>query len=393
MNWNFDNSFARDMEGYYAPAQAEAPAKPKLLLLNTKLGEQLGLAFGNQDAEELAGQFSGGHLPAGAQPIALAYAGHQFGHFSPQLGDGRALLLGELITPAGERFDMQLKGSGRTPFSRNGDGKSALGPVLREYLMSEAMYALGIRTTRSLAAVATGEQVYRERMQSGGVLTRIAASHIRVGTMQFVTAHMGPDHVRKLANYVIARHYPAAGAEPNPYYALLEAVMNAQIDLVASWASIGFVHGVMNTDNVTLSGETIDYGPCAFLDSYSAGTVFSSIDKQGRYAFGSQPHICHWNMSQLAVALIEVIQEVSEADVEKTRELINDFPDRYQAAWVDDMRPKLGLFTAQPDDLSLVNRLFAAMEGQNVDFTNFFRMLSKISGFGSGKVGAAIFRA
>jgi serine/tyrosine/threonine adenylyltransferase len=377
MNWNFDNSFARDMEGYYAPSQAEAPSKPALLLLNSQLDEQLGLTLVGHSTEELASLFSGAQLPDGAQPIALAYAGHQFGHFSPQLGDGRALLLGELITPAGERFDMQLKGSGRTPYSRNGDGKSALGPVLREYLFSEAMYAMGIRTTRSLAAVATGEQVYRERIQPGGVLTRIAASHIRVGTVQFVSAHMGPEYVRKLADYVIARHYPAAGAEPNPYYALLEAVMTGQIDLVASWMSIGFVHGVMNTDNVTLSGETIDYGPCAFLDSYSAGTVFSSIDKQGRYAFGSQSHICHWNMSQLAVALVAVIGGVSEADVEKTQALINAFPEHYLAAWANVMRPKLGLFTAETGDISLINGLFAAMEGQNIDFTNFFRSLSK----------------
>ncbi len=329
-------------------------------------------------------------MPEGADPIALAYAGHQFGQFNPQLGDGRALLLGEVVSPDGQRFDIQLKGSGRTPFSRNGDGRSALGPALREYLVSEAMAALGVPTTRSLAVVATGEKVQRERAEPGGISTRVAASHIRVGTVQFFAAHLGPDYVRQLADYTIARHYPAAAEAENPYLALFEMVMDAQAALVAQWMNLGFIHGVMNTDNMALSGETIDYGPCAFIDSYDPRTVFSSIDTQGRYAFGNQPFIARWNLIQLGNAMLPVIAEQDDAATEKVTALLEQFPERYIAAWLKGMRRKLGLVDVQEGDLDLASRLMKAMEGQSVDFTRFFRALARVPAEGPG-IASALF--
>lgn len=385
--WHFDNSFVRDLEGFYAPWQIEPTAAPELLQFNTALADRLGLSYENLSDSALAHILGGSDLPQGAEPIALAYAGHQFGHFNPQLGDGRALLLGELIAPDGARFDLQLKGSGRTPFSRNGDGRSAIGPALREYLISEAMAALGVPTTRSLSVVATGERVQRERAHPGAVLARVAASHIRIGTFQFFATHFGADHVRQLADYTIKRHYPAAENATHRYFTLFEAIMNAQATLIAKWTNLGFVHGVMNTDNVAISGETIDYGPCAFIDSYAPDSVFSSIDRQGRYAFGNQPFIARWNMAQLARAMLPVLVEEDADAVDKINALIGAFPERYIAVWLEGMRAKMGLSSVEDDDLDLASRLFKVMEGQDVDFTLFFRQLARVPSQGPSVAG------
>jgi uncharacterized protein YdiU (UPF0061 family) len=378
MDIPFDNSFHDRMAGFYAPAEAARPAAPKLLAFNHALAGRLGLGSGQADDEELARLFSGQTLPQGAAPLALAYAGHQFGHFSPQLGDGRALLLGEVVAPDGARFDIQLKGSGPTPFSRNGDGKAAIGPVLREYLVSEAMAAMGVPTTRSLAAVATGERVQRERGHPGAVLTRVASSHIRVGTFQFFAAHFGAEHVVRLSDYSIDRHFPDLADARNPHLALLDRVIDRQCELVARWLGVGFVHGVMNTDNVAISGETIDYGPCAFLDRFAAGAAFSSIDTGGRYAYGRQPQIMHWNMARFAEALLPAIHAVEPEDVEAAKALVNAVPDRFAAHWSARMRAKLGLATAEADDDALIAALFEGMERHGVDFTLFFRALAAL---------------
>lgn len=386
MGWNFDNSYFRELEGFYAAAQPEQPAVPKLLAWNDPLARTLGIPVDEHSPQELTAMFSGSALPPGSNPIALAYAGHQFGHFSPQLGDGRAVLLGEQIAPDGSRFDLQLKGSGRTPFSRNGDGKSALGPALREYLVSEAMAAMNIATTRSLAVIATGETVVRQSAHPGAVLTRAAASHIRIGTFEFFAAHLGADHVRQLANYTIDRHYPAAREADNPYLALLEAVMDAQIRLVASWMNIGFVHGVMNTDNVAISGETIDYGPCAFMDQYSPSTRFSSIDTRGRYAYANQPVVCRWNLTQLGSAMAQIITEDDEQGLDKANILIESFPERYAAQWLIGMRAKLGLVKTLASDAGLAADLLSALQDENVDFTGFFRRLARAESTGADAV-------
>jgi serine/tyrosine/threonine adenylyltransferase len=374
--FTFDNSFARDMSSFYLTAAADVPPAPQLLYFNDALAEALGIVRGTLTDTELAANLSGTVMPAGAEPIAFAYAGHQFGTFNPQLGDGRALLLGEQIAPDGSRHDVQLKGSGRTPFSRGGDGKAALGPVLREYLMSEAMAALGIPTTRALAAVATGEQVWRDRALPGAVLTRTAASHLRIGTMQFFAARGGAEAVGQIANHAIARHCPAAAEAANPCLALLDHVIGVQCALVAAWMGAGFIHGVMNTDNMTLSGETIDYGPCAFLDTYGAGVVFSSIDHGGRYAFGRQPHILQWNLARLAEALLPAITAVDPEGHGVAVALIDGVPERYYGAMLAVMRRKLGLVNADAGDQALVEALFAALEGQGVDFTRFFSALT-----------------
>lgn len=388
MSWNFDNSYARELEGLYAPWQLDPPEDPQLLAFNRALADRLGLPLGEASDDERARLLSGAALPPGAEPIALAYSGHQFGHFSPQLGDGRALLLGEVIAPDGQRFDLQLKGSGRTPFSRNGDGKLVLGPALREYLVSEAMAALGIRTTRALSVVTTGERVFRQGFHPGAVLLRVGASHLRVGSFEYAVAHHGAEQVRKLADYAIARHYPAAAEAPNPYLALLEAVMDAQIALVASWMHVGFIHGVMNTDNVTISGETIDFGPCAFMDRYSAETVYSSIDEGGRYAYANQPNICRWNMARLGSALAPVIVEEDKDGIDAANALLGAFPSRYHAAWLAGMRRKLGLAGEQEGDLDLAAQLLMAMEGQQVDFTLFFRNLARVPDGGRQEIAA-----
>jgi uncharacterized protein YdiU (UPF0061 family) len=367
----FDHSYARDLPGTYLRVAPDPAPAPRLLVLNRPLADALGLDL--TDAEAEAG-LSGAALPPGADPIAQAYAGHQFGGFSPQLGDGRAHLLGEIVTPRGQRFDLALKGSGKTPFSRGGDGKAAVAPMLREYLISEAMAALGVPTTRSLAVVATGETVWRETALPGAVLARIAASHLRVGTFQFFAARGDRAQVRRLADYAIARHAPEAAQAPNPPLALLDAVIAAQARLVAQWMGLGFVHGVMNTDNMAISGETIDYGPCAFMEGYAPGTVFSSIDHQGRYAYANQPLILGWNLARLAEALVPLIDPVGERAVEIANDRLGGIAERYRAEWLTVMRRKLGLVGQDPGDAALAEDLLAALQG--ADWTLSFRRLA-----------------
>ncbi len=373
----FDNSYARDMEGGYAPWQAAQVPTPVLVKLNTELATELGL-----DVVALAGDlgaaiFSGNQAPVGATPLAQAYAGHQFGGFSPQLGDGRALLMGEMLDRQGHRRDIALKGSGRTPFSRGGDGKAALGPVLREYLMGEAMHALGIPTTRALAVVTTGESIRRDSGSlPGAVLTRVAASHIRVGTFQFFAANQDEPLLRRLADHVINRHDPQLKGQPNPYLGLLQAASERQAALIAQWMRVGFIHGVMNTDNMTLSGETIDYGPCAFMDHYDPATVFSSIDRNGRYAYAQQPLIARWNLARLAETLLPLLHDDPQSAVDMVMPVIDGFPARYEHHWLNVMRAKLGLEGEQADDLALAQDFLSTMEGQNVDFTQAFRGLA-----------------
>ncbi len=374
----FDNSYARDLEGLYVPWDGDSVPDPRVLRLNRGLAEDLGLDAEALDTPAGAEILTGMARPAGANPLAMAYAGHQFGGFSPQLGDGRALLVGEIIDREGRRRDIHLKGSGRTPFARGGDGKAVLGPVLREYVVGEAMHALGVPTTRALAALTTGERIDREGPKQGAVLARVAASHLRVGTFQFFAARDETDRLRKLADYAIARHYPDLADAPNRYLGLLERVRDVQAALVAHWVSVGFVHGVMNTDNMTISGETIDYGPCAFIDSYDPQAVFSSIDRLGRYAYGNQPTMAQWNLARLAEALLDLIEaRDSEDAVRQATDAINAFPDIYLRAWLERMRAKLGLRTERQEDIDLVNDLHGAMVGQDVDFTSLFRALGQ----------------
>src|ERR687897_304842 len=321
----FDNTYARELEGFYVPWKAAQVARPRMIKFNRQLAEELGLNADALDTDEGARIFAGNETPEGALPLAQAYAGHQFGGFVPQLGDGRALLIGEVIDRNGRRRDIQLKGSGPTPFSRAGDGRAALGPVLREYLIGEAMHALGIPTTRALAAVLTGQPVYRETALPGAVLARVAASHIRVGTFQFFAARGDAEAVRLLADHAIARHYPEAAEAERPHRALLDGVVARQADLVARWLLVGFVHGVMNTDNTSIAGETIDYGPCAFLDAYDPAAVFSSIDRFGRYAYGNQPRIAQWNLARLAETLLPLLGEDEEAAVASAQEALAAF--------------------------------------------------------------------
>ena len=312
----------------------------------------------------------------GASPVAQAYAGHQFGGFSPRLGDGRALLLGEVLDVHGRRRDLHLKGSGPTPFARGGDGKAAVGPMLREYVIGEAMHSLGIPTTRALAVVATGEQIARDAMLPGAVLTRVAASHLRVGTFQYAAAHGDPTLVRRLADHAIVRHYPHAVEAENPYLAFFEGVVDAQASLVARWMLVGFIHGVMNTDNMTISGETIDFGPCAFMDAFDPATVFSSIDHGGRYAYGNQPQIAQWNLARLAETLLPLFDVETDAAIAAATDVLRSFTDRYHGYWGDGMRAKLGLGDAQPGDGELIDDLLALLHAQKVDFTSCFRALS-----------------
>ena len=374
--FNFDNTYARDLEGLYIEWQAAPAPAPKLVKLNRALANELKLDADALTSPTGAAIFAGNVLPAGAKPLAQAYAGHQFGGFSPQLGDGRALLLGEVIDRHGQRRDIQFKGSGRTPFSRGGDGKAALGPVLREYIIGEAMYALGIPTTRALAAVATGEAVQRETRLPGAVLTRVAASHIRVGTFQFFAARSDITKVRQLADYAIARHYPALRQAANPYLAFLQAVSDAQASLIAQWMLVGFIHGVMNTDNMAVSGETIDYGPCAFIDSYDPNTVFSSIDTHGRYAYGNQPTMARWNLARLAEALLPLIDPDSDQAVKLATEVITNFAERYSHHWLNGMCAKLGLSHPEAGDLALAEGLLGVMHKQAADYTQVFRALA-----------------
>jgi serine/tyrosine/threonine adenylyltransferase len=372
----FDNSYARELEGFYVPWKAAQVAQPKLVKFNRQLAEELGLDAGVLECDEGARIFAGNEPPEGAVPLAQAYAGHQFGGFVPQLGDGRALLLGEVIDRNGRRRDIQLKGSGPTPFSRAGDGRAALGPVLREYLIGEAMHALGIPTTRALAAVLTGERVFRERALPGAVLTRVAASHVRVGTFQFFAARGELPKVHRLADYVIDRHYPELEALANPYLGLLERVRDRQAALVASWMHVGFIHGVMNTDNMAISGETIDYGPCAFMDHYDPATVFSSIDTQGRYAYANQPRIAQWNLARLAETLLPLIDADKNRAIAAATEVVNAFSEQYERHWLKGMRAKLGLVSEEEADLNLATGFLTAMEGKKVDYTLAFRYLA-----------------
>ena len=382
--WRLEHSYANLPQLFWADAATTAVREPRLVAFNRPLASMLGLDAAALERPEGAAIFAGNSLPEGARPIAQAYAGHQFGHFTG-LGDGRAILLGEQITPSGDRFDIQLKGAGQTRFSRRGDGRAALGPMLREYIISEAMHALGIPTTRSLAVVTTGETVYRERAFQGAVLTRVAASHIRVGTMQWAAAHDDPKATSALADYTLARHYPeltdsvvasASADNQERYIALFEAIVDRQAALIARWQLVGFIHGVMNTDNMALSGETIDYGPCAFMDAYDPATVFSSIDHGGRYAYGNQPPIAQWNLARLAEAMLPLFDVDTERAVARATEALDRFPGRFHQHWLDGMRAKLGLFTPEDDDEALVNSLLAWMRQRSADFTNTFRSLT-----------------
>jgi uncharacterized protein YdiU (UPF0061 family) len=371
----FDNSYARLPDRFFARVAPTAVTAPRLVRVNRELARQLRLDPDRLEQPEMVEILAGARVPDEASPIAMAYAGHQFGHFVPQLGDGRAILLGEIVDRDGVRRDVQLKGSGRTPFSRNGDGRAALGPVLREYVVSEAMAALGIPTTRSLAAVLTGETVVRETHLPGAVLTRVATSHIRIGTFQFFAARGDVDAVRLLADHAIARHYPEAAASGEPYRTFLERVIARQADLVAQWLLVGFIHGVMNTDNMSIAGETIDYGPCAFMDAYHPETVFSSIDRGGRYAFANQPGIAVWNLARLAEALLPLLSGQDEQAVEIAQEALAGFGPRFEAAFNAGLRKKLGLFTEQEDDGQLAADLLSRMAANQADFTLTFRRL------------------
>ncbi len=376
----FDNSFARELEGFYVPWRPVAVREPRLLYLDRALADELGLAIGSLDESALAATFAGNALPAGAEPLAQAYAGHQFGGFSPQLGDGRALLLGEVIDREGRRRDIAFKGSGRTPFARNGDGKAAVGPMLREVLVGEAMHALGIPTTRALAVAATGEAVQRERPLPGAVLTRVAASHLRVGTFQYFASRGDVESVRRLAGYAIARHDPALRDSPQPFLALLAAVVARQAALVAQWMNAGFIHGVMNTDNMAISGETIDYGPCAFMEAYDPAAVFSSIDEYGRYAYGNQPGIAQWNLARLAEALLPLVDTDPDRAVTKATEVLDAFATQYRRHLLEGRRAKLGLARGETDDdepdAALAEDWLALLHAGKVDFTLAWRRLA-----------------
>ncbi len=372
--FRFDNSYVRDLPGAWVRRVPDVAPAPRLLALNRGLAGDLGLDVAALEAGA-AGWFSGAVVPDGADPVAMAYAGHQFGGFSPSLGDGRALLLGEVVAPDGRRFDIHLKGSGRTVFSRGGDGKAAVGPMLREYLISEAMHALGVPTTRALAVVATGEDVARETLLPGAVLARVAASHLRVGTFQYFAARGDGAALRRLLDYSIARHYP--GLPLGDGLAFLSAVAARQSRLIAQWMGLGFIHGVMNTDNMAISGETIDYGPCAFMEAYAPGTVFSSIDRQGRYAWANQPLILTWNLARLAETLLPFIDTDEDKAVEKAMAVLQEVAARYRAEWVAVMAAKLGL--AAPDG-DLADGFLAAIEGQGADWTLTFRALAMAAG-------------
>lgn len=376
--FTFDNTFVRELVGLYEPWQAAPAAAPELLVLNEALAAELGADPALLRTPAGVAALIGTVPPEGAEPVAQAYAGHQFGGYSPRLGDGRALLLGEVVDPSGVRRDLHLKGSGRTPFARGGDGRAAVGPMMREYVISEAMHGLGIPTTRALAVVATGEQIARDTLLPGAVLARIAASHLRVGTFQYAAGLRDLDVMRRLAHYAIARHHPRAGEAANPYLALFDAVCDVQAALVARWMLVGFIHGVMNTDNVTISGETIDYGPCAFMDVFNPATVFSSIDHDGRYAYGNQANIAYWNVARLAETLLPLIDTDPDASIAAASEVLHTFPARFQRQWAIGMRAKLGLTGAQPDDDELFSGWLALLQAQGADYTMAFRALSGV---------------
>ena len=374
----FDNSYARLPDRFFAKLPPTPVAAPELIRVNRQLAERLGFDPDFLASPEGVEILAGNRIPAGADPIATAYAGHQFGGFVPQLGDGRAILLGEVIDRNGDRHDIQLKGAGRTPFSRSGDGRAPLGPVLREYIVSEAMHALGLPTTRALAAVATGEPVIRERVLPGAVLTRIAKSHIRVGTFQYFAARGDIEAVRTLADHVIARHFPELAEVERPYGALLSAIVGRQAELVARWLLIGFIHGVMNTDNMSIAGETLDYGPCAFMDFFDPHSVYSSIDRMGRYAYGNQPPIAQWNLAQLAQCLVPVMACDIGAARDEAQAIIDGFADRFEQAFTTGLRRKLGLAESAPGDLALGQDLLKCMASGHADFTLTFRALADL---------------
>ncbi|MGB8957112.1 MAG: YdiU family protein [Tumebacillaceae bacterium] len=373
--WNLDNSYASLPNTFFSRHMPPPVSSPELIILNQPLATSLGLNVQALQSEDGVAVFAGNRIPEGALPLAQAYAGHQFGHFT-KLGDGRALLIGEQITPAGERFDIHLKGSGRTPYSRGGDGRAALGPMLREYIISEAMHALGIPTTRSLAVVTTGEEVIRETDLPGAVLTRVAASHLRVGTFQYAANWGTVEDLRALADYTLQRHDPEAANAENRYLALLQEVIKRQAALIAKWQLVGFIHGVMNTDNMTISGETIDYGPCAFMDTYDPATVFSSIDAQGRYAYGNQPYIGGWNLARLAETLLPLLHDDQEQAVQIAQDTISEYSKLYRRHWFAGMRAKLGLFNEEEQDESLIENLLNMMQKYQADYTNTFRALT-----------------
>ncbi len=378
MTPQFNNTYAQLPDRFYAKLAPTPVARPRLLRLNIALARELGLDPDWLASEDGVAMLAGNRMPRGADPLAQAYAGHQFGGFSAQLGDGRAILLGEVVGRDGQRRDIQLKGSGPTPFSRRGDGRAALGPVLREYIIAEAMHALGIPTTRALAAVSTGEHVFRESVLPGGVLTRVAASHIRVGTFQYFAARGDSDGVRDLADYVIARHYPEVADAPNRYLALLMGVVGRQASLIAQWLNVGFIHGVMNTDNMAVSGETIDYGPCAFMDGYDPAQVYSSIDAQGRYAYANQPSIGMWNLTRLAETLLPLIDADQDAAIAAAQGAINAFPKLFNAAHATGLRRKVGALTADSEtDTGGAKELLEIMAGQGADFTLTFHGLAQ----------------
>jgi serine/tyrosine/threonine adenylyltransferase len=395
VRFNFKNTYARLPERFYTRVDPTPVHAPRLVKVNVELARQLGLDPDTLTSPEGVEIFAGNRVAEGSEPLAMAYAGHQFGYFVPQLGDGRANLLGEVVGRDGIRYDIQLKGSGPTPYSRRGDGRAALGPVLREYIVSEAMAALGVPTTRALAAVTTGEQVLRDEVMPGAVLTRVAASHLRVGTFQYFAARGDTEGTRTLADYAIARHYPEAAETKQPYRALLNGVINRQAQLVAQWMLLGFIHGVMNTDNSSISGETIDYGPCAFMEAYDAAMVFSSIDHQGRYAYGNQPHAAHWNLTRLAETVLPLLEQEAgseEAALASAKEALADFVPQYEAARVAGLRHKLGLFTERDGDAALAQDLLDCMAVNHADFTLTFRRLCDVvDGSESGEGVRALF--
>jgi uncharacterized protein YdiU (UPF0061 family) len=373
----FDNSYARLPDAFFTPVESTPVSAPVMIRLNHDLVTELGIDVARLDSPEGLAILSGNQRADGSEPLAMAYSGHQFGGFSPQLGDGRAILLGEVVRRDGVRHDIQLKGSGPTPFSRRGDGRSALGPVLREYIVSEAMATLGVPTTRALAAVASGDNVLREGLVPGGVFTRVAQSHIRIGTFQWFAARKDQDNLKILADYVIQRHYPDAQHEDNPYLALLDGVIQRQAKLIALWMQFGFIHGVMNTDNMTVSGETIDYGPCAFMDIYDPAKTFSSIDHQGRYAFANQAPIGHWNLTRFAETLLPLLDDDPKRSVAKAEAALGKFAEIHQTELQERFTAKIGIEAGDTDDWSIVETLLAAMADGEADFTLVFRHLSE----------------
>ncbi len=374
INWNFDNTYSNLPESFISKISPIPVKSPELVIFNYHLAKELSLDFSLTDKKDLSKLFSGNLLPKGSNTIAQAYAGHQFGHFT-MLGDGRAVLVGEHISKNNERFDIQFKGSGQTPFSRNGDGRAALGPMLREYIISEAMHSLNIPTTRSLAVVKTGEDVVRENILQGAILTRVASSHLRVGTFQYVAMRNNESELRTLVDYTINRHYPNIKKSKNKALDLLKVLIELQIDLVVNWMRVGFIHGVMNTDNMSISGETIDYGPCAFMDTYDPQTVFSSIDELGRYAYFNQPSIAKWNLARFAECLIPLIDPKKEKAIEIATETINNFDKSYETKWINMMRDKLGLFGQDQKDQVLIIDLLTWMHKNKADYTNTFCFL------------------